>query len=160
MQIRSGKNEKSFYIIKFRTMTNTTNSEGVLLPVEYRLTKFGRWLRSSSLDEIPELLNIIKGDMAVIGPRPLPPLYNDYYTDYEKNRFKVRGGLIPPESLYFDSFVTWNKQLKYEADYANELSLWLDLRVLISVFKTISKRTKTDYGKYVRESLNIEREKK
>lgn len=156
-QARSGIEGKTFYIIKFRTMTNATDSHGNLLPDEDRFTRFGKWLRSSSLDELPELFNIMKGDMAVIGPRPLPPLYNDFFTEYEKSRFKVRGGLIPPESLYFDSFVTWDKQLKYEADYANELSFSLDIRLLMSVFKTMFKRTKTDYGEYVREALNVER---
>jgi len=156
-QARSGIEGKTFYIIKFRTMTNSTDSHGNLLPDEDRFTRFGKWLRSSSLDELPELFNIMKGDMAVIGPRPLPPLYNDFFTEYEKSRFKVRGGLIPPESLYFDSFVTWDKQLKYEADYANELSLSLDIRLLMSVFKTMFKRTKTEYGEYVREALNVER---
>lgn len=156
-QARSGKGGKTFHIRKFRTMTDDRDAEGNLLPDEQRMTKFGSWLRSSSLDELPELFNIIGGDMAVIGPRPLPPSYNDYYTEYERARFKVRGGLIPPESLYFDSFVTWDKQLKYEADYANEVCMSLDLRLLISVFKTVFKRTETDYGDYVREPLSVER---
>ena len=156
-QTRSGKGGKTFHIRKFRTMTDDRDAEGNMLPDEQRMTKLGGWLRSTSLDELPELFNIIEGDMAVIGPRPLPPLYNDYYTEYEKSRFKVRGGLIPPESLYFDSFVTWDKQLKYEADYANEVCLSLDIRLLISVFKTIFKRTETDYGDYVREALSVER---
>lgn len=159
-QERSGLNGKTFHIMKFRTMTNAKDKDGNLLPDEERFVPFGKWLRSSSLDELPELLNIIKGDMAVIGPRPLPPIYNDFYTDYEKNRFKVRGGLIPPESMYFDSFVTWDKQLKYEADYANNLSFMLDLKLLFSVFKTIFKRTETGYGEYVREALSIERANK
>ena len=84
-------------------------------------------------------------------------MYNDYYTEYERNRFKVRGGLIPPESMYYDSFVTWDQQLKYEADYANQMSLTIDVKILVSVFKTIFRRTETDYGEYVREPLNIER---
>lgn len=159
-QARSGKDGKTFYIRKFRTMTNETDENGVLLPDEKRLVGFGKWLRSTSLDELPELFNIINGDMAVIGPRPLFPRYNDYFTEYEKLRFKVRGGLIPPESLYYDSFVTWDKQLKYEADYANNVSLLLDIRLLISVFKTIFKRTETDYGSYSREALDVERSKK
>ena len=159
-QERTGLDGKTFHILKFRTMTNAKDSEGNLLPDENRFTAFGRWLRSCSLDELPELFNIIRGDMAVIGPRPLPPLYNDYYTEYERSRFKVRGGLIPPESMYFDSFVTWNQQLKYEADYANHVCLMLDLKILVSVFKTIFRRTETDYGEYVREALNVERSKK
>lgn len=156
-QARTGKGGKVFYILKFRTMTNTTDCNGNLLPDDKRLIGFGKWLRSSSLDELPELLNIIKGDMAVIGPRPMPPSYTEFFTEYEKSRFKVRGGLVPPESMYFDNYVTWDKQLKYEADYANQISLFIDLKILISVFKLIFLRTKTDYGEYVRKPLDEER---
>ena len=157
-QERSGKDEKPFGLIKFRTMTNATDANGKLLPDAERLTKFGRFLRNSSLDELPELLNIIKGDMAVIGPRPLYLKYNPYYTEYERKRNKVRGGLIPPESLYHDSFLTWEKQLKYEADYAENLSLALDVKILISVFQTMLRRNKEDYGAYSRQPLDVERE--
>ena len=156
-QERSGKNEKPFKLMKFRTMTNATDKEGELLSDSERLTKFGRFLRNSSLDELPELINIIKGDMAVIGPRPLYIKYNPYYTEYERKRNKVRGGLIPPESLYYDSFLSWDKQLKYEADYAENLSLSLDVRILISVFKTMLRRNTEDYGEYERQSLDEER---
>ena len=156
-QERSGKDEKPFGLIKFRTMTNATDANGKLLPDAERLTKFGRFLRNSSLDELPELLNIIKGDMAVIGPRPLYMKYNPYYTEYERKRNKVRGGLIPPESLYHDSFLTWEKQLKYEADYSENLSLTLDVKILISVFQTILRRNKEDYGAYSRKPLDVER---
>lgn len=156
-QERTGRDAKPFKLVKFRTMTNETDQNGKLLPDHDRLTGFGRFLRNTSLDELPELLNIIKGDMAVIGPRPLYLRYNEYYTDYEKNRFKVRGGLIPPESLYHDSFVTWNQQLKYEADYAEHLSLGLDVKILISVFKTMFLRNEKDYGEYTRQPLDIER---
>lgn len=156
-QIRSGKDKKPFGLIKFRTMTNATDESGNLLPDADRLTRFGRFLRNSSLDELPELLNIIKGDMAVIGPRPLYPRYDDFYSEYENNRFKVRGGLIPPESLYHDSFLTWDKQLKYEADYAENLSLKLDVLILVSVFKTMLRRNKEDYGEYERQPLDVER---
>ncbi|MBR5678251.1 MAG: sugar transferase [Paludibacteraceae bacterium] len=156
-QERSGRGAKSFKLMKFRTMTNAKDAEGKLLPDNERLTKFGRFLRNSSLDELPELLNIIKGDMAVIGPRPLYPRYNAFYTEYERNRFKVRGGLIPPESLYHDSFLTWDKQLQYEADYALNLSLKLDAMLLISVFTTMLRRNKEDYGAYTRKPLDVER---
>ena len=156
-QARTGLGGKAFNIRKFRTMTDERDADGNLLPDDKRLVGFGRWLRSTSLDELPELLSIINGDMAVIGPRPMPPAYTDYYTEYEKSRFKVRGGLVPPESMYFDNYVTWDKQLKYEADYANHLSLRLDVKILISVFKLIFLRTKTNYGEYVRKPLNVER---
>ena len=156
-QERSGCGEKPFRLIKFRTMTDAKDAEGNLLPDHERLTKFGRFLRNSSLDELPELINIIKGDMAVIGPRPLYMKYNPYYSEYERKRNTVRGGLIPPESLYYDSFLTWDKQLKYEADYAENLSLMLDVKILISVFKTIFRRQKEDYGEYDRQALDVER---
>lgn len=122
-QVRTGKGMKQFGMTKFRTMTNDTDKEGNLLPDEQRQTKFGKWLRSSSLDELPELLNIIKGDMSVIGPRPLPPIYDDYYTEEEKKRFKVRGGLITPDSIDPNPVISWDKQLAYEADYGENVSL-------------------------------------
>ena len=148
-QVRTGMRGKIFYIRKFRTMTNETNAAGELLPDDQRLVGFGKWLRSSSLDELPELLNIIRGDMAVIGPRPLYPWYNDYYTDFEKCRFKVRSGLIPPESMYFDNYVTWDKQLKYEADYANELSLALDAKILMrSEERRVGKECRSRWSPY------------
>ena len=156
-QERSGLHGKPFYLVKFRTMTDARNQNGVLLSDKERLTGFGKFLRNSSLDELPELLNIIKGDMSVIGPRPLYMRYNEYYTEYELKRNTVRGGLIPPESLYHDSFLTWDKQLKYEAEYAENLSMALDIKILISVFKTIVRRRTTDYGEYVRKNLDEER---
>lgn len=156
-QIRTTMSMKSFGLIKFRTMTNERDEQGKLLPDEKRLTPFGHFLRNTSLDELPELLNIIKGDMAVIGPRPLYPRYNEFYKEEEKKRFDVRGGLIPPESIHHDSFLTWDKQLKYEADYANNLCLGLDCKILMSVFKTMINRKKTDYGAYNRGGLDVER---
>ncbi len=159
-QQRTGKNFKPFMLMKFRTMSNATDKDGNLLPDNQRVTKFGLWLRNSSLDELPELINIIKGDMAVIGPRPLIPQYDPYYTEREKLRFSVKGGLIPPESLHTDSFITWDKQLEYEASYAENISLVLDVRILISVFKTMLERGERDYGGYERKSLIEEREGK
>ena len=148
---------KDFSIMKFRTMTNATDKEGNLLPDEERFTKFGRWLRSSSLDELPELFNIINGDMSVIGPRPLPPVYNDYYKLEEMDRFKVRGGLVTPDSVDPNPIISWDKQFEYEADYGRNLSLKRDAKIFIGVFRILFKRTETDYGEYVREPLNVER---
>ncbi|SCW40251.1 Sugar transferase involved in LPS biosynthesis (colanic, teichoic acid) [Eubacterium ruminantium] len=156
-QIRSGKGMKSFTIIKFRSMTEEKDINGEYLPDEQRVTSFGKFLRSSSLDELPELLSIIKGDMSVIGPRPLPISYDDYYTEREKLRFNVRGGLIPPEVLYNNVQPTWDEQLEYEAYYGENISLKLDFQIIMAVFKGLLKRYKNDYGEYVRESLNVER---
>ena len=158
-QVRTGKGMKQFGMTKFRTMTNATNEDGNLLPDEERLTKFGKWLRSSSMDELPELMNIIKGDMSVVGPRPLPPAYDAYFTKEEKKRFLVRGGLITPDSVDPDPVISWDKQLAYEADYGEHLSLKKDLDIFVGVFRILFKRTTTDYGEYVRVPLDIERKK-
>jgi len=156
-QERTGKGMKTFLIIKFRTMTNAKDANGNLLPDVERSTKFGKWLRSSSLDEIPELFNIIKGDMSVIGPRPLPAEYNDYYKSEELGRFNVRGGLITPDSIDQNPVISWDKQLKYEADYGNDLSFKKDINIFLGVFNILLKRTKNSYGSFVRNPLNVER---
>lgn len=156
-QIRTGKGMKDFSIMKFRTMTNAKDKDGNLLPDEERFTRFGRWLRSSSLDELPELINIINGDMSVIGPRPLPPTYNEYYRPEEMARFNVRGGLVTPDSVDPNPIISWDKQFEYEAEYGRNLSLKKDLMIFVGVFRILFKRSKTDYGEYVRQPLNVER---
>lgn len=138
-------------------MTDARDEKGKLLPDEQRATMFGTWLRKTSLDELPELLSIIKGDMAVIGPRPLPPLYDAYYTEREKKRFDVRGGLIPPEVLHGNILPTWDEQLEYEADYAENICFRLDARVMMAVFKGLFTRYEKNQGGVVRESLVVER---
>lgn len=158
-QIRSGRRQKPFNLIKFRTMTNETDSNGVLLPDDKRRTKFGSWLRSSSLDELPELLNIIKGDMSVIGPRPLPPSYDLYYTEREKKRFEVRGGLISPESVDANPFISWDEQLEYDAKYVESLSIKSDVKIFFTVFLMLFKRYETNLGSWTRKPLNVERDK-
>lgn len=159
-QERSGMNQRRFQLIKFRSMTNAKDADGNLLPDDQRLTKLGRFLRSSSLDELPELLCIIKGDMSVIGPRPLPPAYDALYTEWELKRFAVRGGLLPPDSVESSAIITWDKQFDYEAKYAQELSLKNDLLIFFSAIKIIFTRSEADYGSYVRKSLIEERSEK
>lgn len=156
-QERTGMGGKVFIIKKFRSMTNDRDENGVLLSDDQRLTRFGKFLRSSSLDELPQLFCIIRGDMSVIGPRPLPPSYNEYLTDYEKNRFLVRGGLIQPEVLHNTILPTWNEQLQWEAEYALSLNFKTDFHIFIAVFKTLFKRQQEDYGAMVRDSLINER---
>lgn len=156
-QARAGKGMKTFGLMKFRTMTDLRDENGDLLPDEYRQTKFGSMLRSSSLDELPELIHIIKGDMSVIGPRPLPVKYNPYYREDELRRFDVRGGLITPDSVDESPVISWDKQLKYEADYAENLSLSLDIKIFLSVFRILFKRQSSEYGSYIRKELNVER---
>ncbi len=159
-QKRTGKDGRVFEIKKFRSMTEQKDENGNYLPDDVRLTKFGRFLRSTSLDELPELLCIIKGDMSVIGPRPLPPTYDEYYTEKEKARFKVRSGLIPPEVLFNNVQPTWEEQLEYEAWYAENVSFVTDIKIMFSVFKGIFKRYDNNYGEYVRPDLAEERRKK
>ncbi len=157
-QQRTGLNMKKFYMLKFRTMTDTYDEEGNLLPDEQRLTKWGKFLRTTSLDELPELINIIRGDMSVVGPRPLPVKYDSYYSEEELKRFNVRGGLIPPcGSLEKNAIVTWDKQFEYEAWYADSVSLKLDLKIMFAVFRILFQRNEGDYGSYVREPLDVER---
>lgn len=159
-QMRSTIGGRDYKLIKFRTMTDGRDAEGNLLPDEERKTPFGAWLRNTSLDELPELLNIIKGDMSVIGPRSMPVAYNDYYTAYEKNRFLVRGGLLPPEILEDNPMPTWDEQLKWEADYGKNCSLALDWKIFMKTFQLLTHRADSDYGDYTRDTLINERTKK
>lgn len=158
-QARSTKNARTFYLYKFRSMTNATDEKGNLLPDDDRRTPFGTWLRNSSLDELPEIWNIFKGDMSIIGPRPFQPYCNAYFSEKEKNRFKVRGGLLPPEVLYNNPTPTWDEQLRWEADYADNCTFLLDAKIFITALRLVFKRSQSDYGSYVRGSLVEERKK-
>ncbi len=156
-QERTTINKKTFQIIKFRTMTNAKDDKGNLLSDDKRLTKFGHFLRTTSLDELPELLNIIKGDMSFIGPRPLPTSYMSYYKEEEMARFEVRGGLVPPDSIDKKAVISWDKQFEYEKDYGKNVTFIKDLMIFFGVFRIIFQRNKTDYGSFVRQPLNVER---
>lgn len=138
-QKRPGKNEKIFTLYKFRTMTDKRDIDGNLLPDEYRLTKFGKFLRSTSLDELPELINIIKGDMAIVGPRPLLVEYLPYYTEEEKHRHDVRPGLTGLAQVNGRNEISWEEKLKYDTEYIKEISFYSDLKI---IFKTIKKTIK------------------
>ena len=156
-QVRSGKKMKNFSLYKFRTMTDKKDADGNLLPDSERLTRFGRFLRSSSLDELPELFNIIKGNMSVIGPRPLLPKYNPYYKKHELTRFNVRPGLVTPGSQDSSPNISWDKQFEYESKYAETLSIRSDLKIFFSVFGMLIKRSESNYGNEERKSLCEER---
>ena len=160
IQERSTLDGRSFNLLKFRTMNNSIDSDGNLLPDELRQTSLGGWLRNTSLDELPELFNILKGDMSIIGPRPMPPKYNMYFYEYEKKRFKVRGGLLPPEVLKDNPMPSWDEQLCWEAEYGEHNSFCIDLKILFHTFKLLVYRKNVNYGNYVRISLNLEREDK
>ena len=135
-QPRPGKNEKIFNIMKFRTMTDKTDSAGKLLPDADRLTNFGNFLRKTSLDEIPQLLNIIKGQMSLIGPRPLRVRYLPYYTEKEQLRHTIRPGITGLAQISGRNFLPWDDRLKKDIEYVEKLSFRLDAFIFI---KTISK---------------------
>lgn len=145
-QDRIGKNEKIFKLYKFRSMTNEKDAKGNLLPEKDRLTKFGIALRSTSLDELPELFMILKGDMSIVGPRPQPAFYLPYYEENERVAHEVRGGLLPPDSLCGECQCDWETQLKYEVYYAERVSFILDIKVMIFTFAVLYKRMKHNYG--------------
>ena len=159
-QKRVGKNQKIFEMMKFRSMTDEKDADGNLLSDGERLTKLGNFLRKTSLDEIPELLNVLKGDMSIVGPRPLLVDYLPYYSEREKLRFEVRGGLIPPDALYGSVTPSWDDQLEFEAEYAENISFSLDVKIILKTFGLLFKRVESDFGQYDRESLSTERERK
>lgn len=129
-QERPGKDEKIFKLIKFRSMDNRKDKDGNLLPDEVRLNQYGRFLRSTSLDELPEAFNIIKGDMSVVGPRPLLVSYLPYYTEEEHHRHDVRPGLSGWAQVNGRTVCGWDMKLAYDLEYVNQISFLFDLRVI------------------------------
>ncbi len=136
-QERPGKNEKIFTLCKFRTMTDERDEKGELLPDAVRLTKFGKFLRSTSLDELPELFNILKGDMSIIGPRPLLVSYLPYYSEREKLRHSVRPGLTGLAQVSGRNFIDWDRRLAKDVEYVEHLSFGMDLKVLWMTVQTV-----------------------
>lgn len=134
VQERPGRDEKIFRLYKFRTMTDARDEKGELLPDEVRLTDFGKKLRSTSLDELPELFNILKGDMSLIGPRPLLVAYLPYYTKKEQLRHTVRPGLTGLAQVSGRNFIAWDQRLSKDVEYVEGLSFLMDLKIL---FKTV-----------------------
>ena len=140
-QDRPGKDEKIFKLYKFRSMTDARDENGKLLPDDIRLTKFGRMLRSTSLDELPELFNIMKGDMALIGPRPLLVEYLPYYTEEERHRHDVRPGLTGWAQVNGRNAIdSWEQRFRFDLEYVSHISLAMDLKVLfLTVYKVIKR---------------------
>lgn len=133
-QERPGKDEKVFRLYKFRTMTDEKDADGNLMPDSVRLTPFGRMLRATSLDELPELVNIFKGDMAIVGPRPLLVRYLPAYTEKEKRRHDVRPGLTGLAQVNGRNYVPWDERLAYDVEYVKKITFAGDLSI---IFKTI-----------------------
>ncbi len=139
-QKRTGKYEKTFEMIKFRTMTDARDENGQLLPDTERFTKFGNFLRNSSLDELPELLNVIKGDMSLIGPRPLYPFYLPYYTEKESLRHSVRGGITGLAQINGRALLRWNERFAKDVDYVSNITFLGDLKILWDTFYKVFKQ--------------------
>lgn len=150
-QERPGKDERVFKLCKFRTMTDKTDEYGELLPDEIRLTKFGRQLRSTSLDELPELINIIRGDMAIVGPRPLLVEYIPYYTTDEHHRHDVRPGLTGWAQINGRNAInSWEERFNYDLDYVNHISLTMDLKILLMTVYKVFKRSDIQVGSEIK----------
>lgn len=141
-QERIGRNEKPFKIIKYKSMTDERDENGELLPDAQRLTKVGKFVRSTSIDELPQLINVFKGDMSLIGPRPLPKVYLAYYTEEEAHRHDVRPGISGWAQVNGRKNITWDKKLESDIYYVNNLSLWLDIKILfLTIYKVVKRES-------------------
>ena len=150
-QERPGKNEKIFKLIKFRTMDNRKDKNGNLLPDEVRLNKYGRFLRGTSLDELPEAFNIIKGDMSVIGPRPLLVSYLPYYTEAEHHRHDVRPGLSGWAQVNGRNAIkSWEERFNYDLEYVGHVSFVMDLKILFLTVYKVFKRSDIQVGSEIK----------
>lgn len=165
-QLRPGKDSKVFRLIKFRTMTNERDKDGELLPDTVRLTKYGKFLRSTSLDELPELFNILIGDMAIIGPRPLLVKYLPYYDETQKHRHDIRPGLTGYAQAYGRNAIGWDKRLAMDVEYVNNISFFGDIKIIFATVKSVLKRegissetsaTMEDFVDYVNSKKSRER---
>lgn len=139
-QKRPGKNEKIFTLYKFRTMTDKKDENGELLPDEQRLTKFGKWLRSTSLDELPELINILKGDMAIVGPRPLLIEYLPLYNEKQKHRHDVRPGLTGLAQINGRNTIEWEEKFEEDIKYIKNITFIQDTKIIFKTFTKVLKR--------------------
>lgn len=158
-QDRPGLNEKVFKLIKFRTMTNEKDEKGEFLPDDIRLIPYGRFLRKTSLDELPELINIWKGDMAIVGPRPLLTRYLPYYTEKERKRHSVRPGLTGLAQISGRNALAWNSRLALDVKYAENITFLGDIKIiLMTVVKVIKHEDVVDAGSFEMLDLDQERE--
>lgn len=139
-QERPGKNAKIFKVIKFKSMTDERNKDGSLLPDKDRLTRVGEFIRKTSLDEIPQLINVLKGDMSFVGPRPLLPVYLNYYTEEEKKRHNVRPGITGLAQVQGRNNLCWDIRLKLDVFYVRKYSFKMDLAIFIKTIKIVLKR--------------------
>lgn len=140
LQLRPGKNEKIFKLIKFRTMTNAKDKSDKFLPDSLRLNKYGKFLRSTSLDELPELFNILLGDMSIVGPRPLMARYLAYYTEKERQRHSVRPGLTGYAQVHGRNALTWDERFELDLEYINNITFLGDIKIILETVVVVIKR--------------------
>lgn len=143
VQPRPGKNERIFKLIKFRTMTSERDENGNLLPDDKRLTKYGKFLRSTSLDELPELINILKGDMAIVGPRPQLVRDMVFMTSEQRRRHTVRPGLTGLAQVNGRNNITWEQKFEYDLTYISKITFWGDLKIFIKTIFSVLKQSDT-----------------
>ena len=139
-QERPGKDEKIFKLYKFRTMTDERDENGQLLPDDVRLTKFGKTLRSTSLDELPELWNIVKGDMSIVGPRPLLVRYLPLYNETQKHRHDVRPGFTGLAQVHGRNSISWEEKFDWDIRYVNHVTFFTDVKIILDTVRTVLKR--------------------
>lgn len=139
-QIRPGLHGKPFFMYKFRTMSDDEDQRGILLPDEQRITRLGKFLRSTSLDELPELINVIKGDMSLVGPRPLLRKYLDRYTPEQARRHEVKPGITGWAQINGRNAITWEEKFALDVWYVDNWSLWLDVKILALTFGKVFRR--------------------
>ncbi len=150
-QSRPGKNGRLFKIIKLKTMNDKKDESGELLPYEYRITKIGAFVRKYSLDEIPQLFNVLKGDMSVIGPRPLLEQYLPLYKDWQRRRHNVKPGITGWAQVNGRNAISWNQKFEYDTWYVDHLSFLLDVKIVIKTIKKVLLKEDVNSG----ENLNM-----
>ena len=158
-QERPGKNEKVFRLIKFKSMNDKRDESGQLLPDRQRLTKVGRFIRSTSIDELPQLINVLKGDMSFIGPRPLLIRYLPFYSEREKLRHSVRPGITGWAQVHGRNLLSWDERLEYDAYYAENISFLLDFKIFLLTIQKVIKHDGVVADK-AEHYLDIERQNK
>ena len=145
-QARPGKDEKIFYLYKFRTMTDERNKDGEVLTDEERLTSFGKKIRSTSLDELPELYNILRGDMSIVGPRPLLVRYLPLYNERQKRRHEVRPGFTGLAQVNGRNSISWEEKFEWDIKYVDHITFWGDMKIIIKTFYTVLLRKGVSSG--------------
>ncbi|HET8804202.1 MAG TPA: sugar transferase [Aequorivita sp.] len=162
-QARNGKNGKVFHVLKFKTMNNETDNQGNLLPNEKRLTTLGKVVRKSSLDELPQIINVLKGEMSFIGPRPLPVRYFPFFDEFERRRFQVRPGITGLAQVAGRNQLFWDKRLALDVEYSEKASFTYDIKIVLkTIFKVISAKENDvnaaskmmDFDKYKQQQIN------